>query len=203
MIRRAAAAGALGILATLSITSCSEEQSSVAERRRALAERRQSEAEEAGWDQQAEVLADGEVTAAEYDALVASYIECYESEGVPMTDPVVHPANPRLRITAPENPGSEVAVDSEALVECQTTYLGVEELLWEDPAPMEPPLADAIRECMSGTGSPLEPDDDDLGDMARAVGPEGNDALARCVSEETSAFAPDLPAVSVSLPSIL
>ncbi len=189
----------------LMLFACTEQQHSLDEQRRELAGRRHAEAVEAGWDQQAEVLADGEVTADEYDALVASFIECYEAEGVPMTDPVVHPANPRLRVTAPADLGAEGPFDTEALVECQVGYLGVEELLWEDPDPMEPALADATRQCMSETDHPLESDDEDLLDMARSVGADPNavDSLVRCISDGALALHPDLPGMSLSLPSIL
>ncbi|MWV50664.1 hypothetical protein GRS96_15425 [Rathayibacter sp. VKM Ac-2803] len=154
---------------------------------------------ESGHDEQAESLEDGVVTFEEYDASFTRYAECLTGKGFTVEGPQVSPVD-GVRYESSTDIGTrERSAALADIDECQARYSTSVAQAYElsRPQVMDPPLATAAGECLTGRGLSVTGEEANVVDFVESVGEAEDDVVMDCVLDEATRLYPEMPALSV------
>lgn len=161
------------------------------------------QASEAGYDSQAEVLADGVVEAEEYDEAIREARSCLTERGIAMTEPQLNPADGLIYLFEMDAGGLSMSAFEEEQAFCLDSRLHFVESAYVATTPkiMFEPLRIAAIECMKNLGYSVSGSEKSFADLAGEIG-EGDTAqendAADCITDEAIRIYPDLKMIGIS-----
>lgn len=192
---------AVGVLIVASLTACSDQTPADpggrldSQQIKALSK----EEADAGHDEQAALLKDGEVTTSELDQAFQLVRKCYESHGYTVNGPTINPIDGFSYSFSVNAEGYEENSVWENLEACETEY-------WRSAmraygsvheAVMDPALLVATSECLTRKNQTVAESARNLKDVVGSNGVDQEDAL-NCVSDAAVRLYPDLPAINLN-----
>lgn len=159
-----------------------------------------AEAKSAGNEEQAAILADGEVTVEEYAAAFSALRACVAGDDIAVTDPVTSPvSNDRYEFRY-DFPGLEPAAAVEVIERCEARYWTSVTMVYSftrSPS-MSPDLRAATGDCLAGRGIDAPSEATSVASIVEAVGSKHDKSVFACIDEVVRALYPEMPAVSIS-----
>ncbi|WP_158609556.1 hypothetical protein [Cellulomonas triticagri] len=157
-------------------------------------------AREHGWTEQADVLAKGYVTRADYEQAIDHVRACAEDGGNGISEPTLSPIdNLTLEFGFPVG-----AMDDEVIWDlsdrCLQRWHSLVETGYQvsHEAVMDADILAASLTCMADAGFPMVGEIRNARDMAARVSPEDGEVLSDCIVEAAMQVRPDLPMVGVA-----
>lgn len=146
------------------------------------------QAAQKGFDRQAEMLADGVVTEAEYREATFTFVECLESNGVAYSDFVRYDTLTSFRwdlIPLVEESGMTVDEVMALMDSCQEEHQLDVQLGWniQDRGEFREGVRDDLRACLAEAGVELEEVPGTLDELLAAVGDDERGSTTRCMGE--------------------
>lgn len=111
-----------------------------------------------GRSDQARILKDGSVSAAEYDAAFKDFDSCIEARGYSLSAPVVSPLTGTNYEFVFDSQGRDEAKASAAYNDCSDQHWAQVSAVYMDTArqKIDPPFAQAIESCLEGRGFKID-----------------------------------------------
>jgi hypothetical protein len=158
-----------------------------------------AEERESGHDEQAAFLEDGVVTFEEYDASFVLYSDCLTGKGFTVDGPQLSPVDGVRYVSSTDIGTREQSAALEDIDECQSSFMTSVAQAYElsQPQVMDPPLAEATAECLSGRGLSLSGEETDVVDFVDSVGEAEGDEVTDCVLDEAARLYPEMTSLSV------
>lgn len=153
--------------------------------------------EKIGATQNAEALADGEITSEEYFAAANRYKDCIREAGIELDGPYLSPVdNAYLLWGVSENrvAGDNAAEVSERCAEEWLPVVGA--YLDTHEFRMDRKLVDAVSFCLERLGNPVTGKEQSAGDFVAGETERSSD-VERCVIDSATLLYPELPGVTV------
>jgi hypothetical protein len=154
---------------------------------------------EAGNEEQAEILADGAVSFAEYEGSFNSLTSCLSEVGIEVSEPLVSPVSGNryeFSMDTGELDAQAAMADSDV---CQAKFwTSVSQAYsFSNPDVMEPPLRTATSECLVGLG--IEPTGEEVNakEFADLPGVDPED-LSACILDAATELYPEYPSLTVA-----
>jgi hypothetical protein len=154
---------------------------------------------EAGHEEQAAFLEDGLVTFEEYDASFVLYADCLAARGFTVEGPQVSPVD-GVRYESTTDIGTrEQSAALADIDECHAAYSTSVARAYElsQPQVMDPPLAQATADCLTGKGLSVSGEETAVADFVDSVGEGEDDEVTACVLDEAVRLYPEMTSLSV------
>lgn len=200
--RRSGLAAASVVLLVACAGGCGSAKPSLDERRLAYAKEFAAQFRQENLPEAAAAIDDGKVTKEEYNHLFDLMTECVEGLGGKVEVLNQNPANPDVREVQllPAPPGGKKQI--EEVGNCQGRFMGVETVMWNEPAPMSPALAAEVRDCLRGKGNDVPDPADDMVEFVQAIGGKNAQQLDGCISDGVAKVDPEIQGMGYAIPDV-
>ena len=189
--------GAGAAFAALALTACAGSASTESAEPNPVLDFAQ-QAREAGYEDQYSILSDGTVSRAEYETAVDAALSCNREVGRETYEPWINPVD-GITIMYDFLPGEGIPVDGPgADIDCETQHVIYVSSAYQavNPAVMDEPLRQNIRECATDAGLNTTGGEMNVADFIDSVGESNSQALLDCVSAGLKTLYPDQPLYS-------
>ncbi|MCU1370209.1 MAG: hypothetical protein JWO77_1403 [Ilumatobacteraceae bacterium] len=154
-----------------------------------------------GFTEQANALADGEVTDVEYDALHSLYRECMAKTDVILSPAHRSPIDGRTWIEWYLNGDELTVADTDLAHDCQLRFVDVP-VIDLQPRPMAEPLRGRVQRCLGDAGVELEDEDRDIQQIYRRTGEANVVKLGDCLMKAMDEEYPEIETFDWGPPSV-
>jgi hypothetical protein len=149
----------------------------------------------AGFREAAEMLEDGQITSAEYDAALALARGCMEALGAVLSPISVSPVDGLRRIYT-SRPSTADPRAIQRVEDCSVRYQSYVEAEYarerSASEKMEAPLLENSKQCLRGAGVPISRTDSNAPQMIRTAGDQHRGTVVRCILDEGRELYPAL-----------
>jgi hypothetical protein len=187
------------VVGVLALTACS---SPAAVTPRELVLTAAADAKQQGYDEQYELLADGQVDSDDYDIAYRLFRECLTEQGVLVGDPVVSPADGLRYVFEIDANGLAPSVVDEVQLACENEFWLPTSVLYVDTNEqvMDEPLRTAAIDCLLEQGYELDGDESNFPEMIGDpdIDGEQREAAATCVFDAAHELYPELLSLALS-----